>query len=392
MSWAGAGKRGAAEGDGPGPDGVLAASGVREPEPEDALTEIGLGPDENAVAVSPCGRFIAIDARRSSVNREPVSARAGSRCPLTPAAAALESVLLDVRGGERFQSPKAVAGRYVYAFSEQNGGAAVMVVAVTSGHSAGGDAVPVATTTVLHFVSGPHWSVAEIAPIALPGEVDLLEGARGGLVVATLRGTGEAVVVRLGPDTASAGGWPAPVGVVQLLRDNDGGRIDAVVHEPPPGLATTRFFVTADGDGGFEAAPAGVEAAVVSRIAGSHASAAAEVFQVPGSPRSFISLGRPAVAPAGARCCRCCLLTTGRRRDGAPAGRLWVGGRGRALAVAAQGLPGCCRRHCADAGAPLPRLGHHRRRRLSAGGPVDEAAWLCRNAGCRGRERLVVSR
>ena len=206
-------------------------------------------------------------------------------------------MLLDVWEGERIESPKAVAGRYVYAFSKQNGGAAVLVVAVVSGHGAGGDAVPVAATSVLHFVSGPRWSAAKIAPIALRGEVELLEGASGGLVVATLRGTGEAVVVRLLPDKAAMSGWPAPRRVVQLIRDSDGGRIDAVVDEPPPGSATNRFYVTSDSDGGFQAAPAGVEAAVVSRIAGSHASAAAEVFQVPGSPRSFISLGTPTFSP-----------------------------------------------------------------------------------------------
>ena len=68
MSGAVAGKRSAvdedAEADGPGPDGVLAASGVREPRPEAALNELALGPDENAVAVSPCGRWVAVDARR----------------------------------------------------------------------------------------------------------------------------------------------------------------------------------------------------------------------------------------------------------------------------------------------------------------------------------------
>lgn len=299
---AAAGKRGATgdDGDAPSADGVLAASGVREPAPQATLTELPLGPEENAMAVSACGRFVAIDAR-TCVNRAPRGPHSRPWVPADPPPA-LEFVLLDVQSGERFDCPKTVAGRYAYAFSEQNGGGAVVVVAVTSGHTVGGAGgasgavpvpVPVAAETVLYFVSGPRWSADEIAPLALPGEINLLEGARGGLVVATLRGTGEAVVVRLLADKAAVSGWPAPVGVVQLLRDEGGRRIDAVVDDPPPASATTRFYVTSDTDGGFRAAPAGNEAAVVSRVAGSLAPAAAEVFQVPGSSRSFISLGTP---------------------------------------------------------------------------------------------------
>jgi hypothetical protein len=67
MSWAGAGKRGAADedadADAPGPDGVLATAGVREPAPQTRVAEVPLGPDDNAVAVSPCGRYIAVDTR-----------------------------------------------------------------------------------------------------------------------------------------------------------------------------------------------------------------------------------------------------------------------------------------------------------------------------------------
>lgn len=204
--------------------------------------------------------------------------------------------MFDVRDGGRVECPKTVAGRYVYAFTERVGGGAAVVVAVTDGHSDGGasdasGAVPVAAKTVLYFVSGPRWSADEIAPLTLPGEIHLLEGARGGLAVATLRGTGEAVVVRLLADKAAVSGWPAPVGVVQLLRDEGGRRIDAVVEKPPPGSATNRFYVMSCTDGGFRAAPAGNEAAVVSRIVGSLAASAAEVFQVPGSTSSFISLG-----------------------------------------------------------------------------------------------------
>ena len=67
MSWAGAGKRGAADedadSDGPGPDGVLATPGVREPALQTRVVEVPLAPDDNAVAVSPCGRYIAVDTR-----------------------------------------------------------------------------------------------------------------------------------------------------------------------------------------------------------------------------------------------------------------------------------------------------------------------------------------
>jgi hypothetical protein len=311
MSWsAAAGKRGATgdDGEAPSADGVLAASGVREPAPQATLAELPLGPDENAMAVSACGRFVAIDAR-ACVNRVPRGPDSRPWAPADPPPA-LEFVLLNVRNGERFDCPKTVAGRYAYAFSEQDGGGAVVVVAVTSGHSGGvvaggaGVEVPAAAETVLYFVSGPRWSADEIAPLTLPGEINLLEGARGGLVVATLCGTGEAVVVRLLPSKGTISGWSAPVGVVQLLRDEGGRRIDAVVDEPPPASATNRFYVTSDTDGGFRAAPAGNEAAVVSRVAGSLAPAAAEVFQVPRSSRSFISLGRPSSRPRVLPRCR----------------------------------------------------------------------------------------
>lgn len=74
MSWAGAGKRGAADedadADAPGPDGVLATPGVREPAPQTRVAEVPLGPDDNAVAVSACGRYIAVDTR-ACVNLAP---------------------------------------------------------------------------------------------------------------------------------------------------------------------------------------------------------------------------------------------------------------------------------------------------------------------------------
>lgn len=200
----------------------------------------------------------------------------------------------------RADVPKASDGRHTYAFAEYPGGLPVLVVAETAVAAPSDDlVVPSAVQTVLHFVSGPGWSGSQTRPFTLAGEIGLLEGGRGGLVVLTLRGTVGGFVVRLrdGDSNVDFDGGCVPTGVVQLIRDDGGHRIDAIAAEPPPGSLTNRYYVVSGEAGGFRPAPAGVEAAVVSRVAGSLAASAAEVFQVPGSARSFISLGlgRPLV-------------------------------------------------------------------------------------------------
>ena len=217
--------------------------------------------------------------------------------------------MLDLHQESRTDLPKTSAGRHVYAFAEYPSGIPVLVVAETTVAAPSTTLeVPSVAETTLHFVSGPDWSGSETRPFTLPGEIALLEGGRGGLVALTLRGTIGAMVLRLldGDGGVDFEGGSIPDGVVQLIRDDGGHRIDAVVAEPtrvpavpdPPvsEAATNRFYVVSGKPGGFRPAPAGVEAAVVSRVVGSLAASAAEVFQVPGSTSSFISLGGRAPA------------------------------------------------------------------------------------------------
>jgi hypothetical protein len=236
--------------------------------------------------------------------------------------------VLDLQHESRTDLPKTSGGRHVYAFAEYPDGHPVIVVAETAvAAPPAALEVPSVAETMLHFVSGSDWGGSRTRPFTLPGEIALLEGGRGGLVALTLRGTIGAMVLRLrdGDSGVDVEGGSVPTGVVQLIRDEGGHRIDAVVAEPTavpalpgllsavaassepplPGVATNRFYVVSGEPGGFRPAPAGVEAAVVSRVVGSLAASAAEVFQVPGSTSSFISLGEWAPAVSSVRVSGC---------------------------------------------------------------------------------------